>query len=258
MKDQISLLDTPAPERSSRTSQSGSEIFRGAALAAAGIGLAALAAPRRAAAQATKPTLTFANIPGTGDIKVLQYALALETLEADLYAQAITRLTNLGLSSNDDAFRYVQQFAQIEADHRDFLRGALGANAITAPGQPLANASFDFGINSLDANGVLNLLYLVEDTGTKAYLGAIPFFDTYTYIAVAGGIQATEARHTAAVAAILRSRGVQTDPQGNPVVTAPLAQTNNGIDPISLTPDLVLAAVSGPNGFIVLNAAEVE
>jgi hypothetical protein len=256
MKDTNYLLDTTAQERGNRNKPGGADFLRGAAMAAAGIGLAALASPRRAAAQGTKPTLTFADIPGTGDIKVLQYALALETLEADLYAQAITRLTALGAGSNNAAFQYVQQFAQIEADHRDFLRGALGSSAITAPGQPLANASFDFGINSLDENGVLNLLYLVEDTGTKAYLGAIPFFDTYTYIAVAGGIQATEARHTAAVAAILLSRGVRTDPQGNAITTAPLFGNNNGIDPINLTPDAVLAAVSGPDGFIVINEVE--
>jgi hypothetical protein len=252
MKEMNTLLETTAPERQ-EPKPSTSNFVRGAAIAA-GIGLAALAAPRRAAAQATKPSLTFASIPGTSDTKVLNYALALETLEADLYRQAIARLTDLGVSTSDAAFSYIQKFAQIEADHRDFLKGALGNNAITAPGQPLAAASFDFGINSLDANGVLNLLYLVEDTGTKAYLGAIPFFDTYTYIAVAGGIQATEARHTATVAALLLSRGVRTDPQGNAISTAPLSGTNNGIDPITLTPDAVLSVVSGPNGFIVLNA----
>ncbi|MBC8103550.1 MAG: ferritin-like domain-containing protein [Cytophagales bacterium] len=253
MKETNSLLETAAPAQREE-SRGASDIVRGAALAAAGIGIAALGSARRAQAQGTKPLLTFNDIPGTGNIKVLNYALALETLEADLYVQAIARLQALGVPANDAALTYVQSFAQIEADHRDFLRGALGASAITAPGQPLATASFDFGLAAVtDPNAILNLLYLVENTGTQAYLGAIKYFTDYTYIAVAGGIQATEARHTATVAALLLSRGVTTDPNGNPVSTAPLSNNNNGIDIINLEPTAVLAVVTGPNGFTIIN-----
>ena len=110
----------------------------------------------------------------------------------------------------------------------------------------LAGATFDFGIGSLDRRGVVNLLRVVEATGTEAYLGAIPFFATNAFLAVAGGIQATEARHTAVITAI-QNRLFGTD-----FPTAPLANDRNGIDRTDLTPDQVLAAVSGPNGFVVL------
>lgn len=251
------ITQHPAPDAT--TAERGTA--RATTLTAAGITAAAAAAtlllPRRAAAAVKAPTLTFSDIPGTGDIKVLNYALALETLEADLYAQAVTRLQAIGASAANRA--YVQEFAQVEADHRDFLKSALGSAAITATGQPLAGATFDFGMSTLNESQVIQLLYTVEDTGTKAYLGAIPQFQTLQYLGVAGSIQATEARHTAAIAILARLLGVTADGFGNPVETAPLANNNHGIDPNpgmagsgAYTPDFVLSKVSGPNGFIVL------
>lgn len=198
---------------------------------------------------------TFADsLFGTGDIKVLNYALALEAAEADLYRQALIRLTTggtingvavagLGLSASQPDVAYVAQFGRVEREHRDFLIGALGTQAITS--NALAGATFDFGIGSLDRRGIVDLLRVVEATGTEAYLGAIPFFATNTYLLVAGGIQATEARHTAVITA------VQNTLFGGSLPTAPLANDNNGIDKTQ-TPNQVLATVSGPNGFIVL------
>lgn len=204
---------------------------------------------------ATKPSLTFNDIPGTGDIKVLNYALALEAAEADLYRQALIRLTTggsingvnvagLNLPSSAPDVAYVAQFGRVELEHRDFLIGQLGAQAIT--NTALRGATFDFGIGNLDRRGVVDLLRVVEATGTEAYLGAIPFFATNTFLLVAGAIQATEARHTAVITA------VQNTIFGGSLPTAPLVNDNNGIDRTNQTPDLVLAIVSGPNGFIVL------
>lgn len=207
-----------------------------------------------------KPTtpFTFADaVFGTGDIKVLNYALALEAAETDLYVQALARLTGggtassgatitgLGIANSEPDVQYLTQFARIEREHRDFLTGRLGAQAITAAGRPLAGATFDFGINALDRRGVVDLIRTVELTGTQAYLGAIPFFATKQFLAVAGGIQATEARHTTAITI------VQNQLFNTSLPTAPLANDNNGIER-TLTPDQVLAVVSGPNGFIVL------
>lgn len=207
-----------------------------------------------------KPSSVFTftdTLFGTGDIKVLNYALALEAAEADLYVQALARLTGggtassgatfagLGIAANQPDVQYLQQFGRIEREHRDFLTKALGAQAITAAGKPLEKATFDFGIGALDRRGVVNLIRTVEKTGTEAYLGAIPFFATKTYLAVAGGIQATEARHTTAITIVQNSLFNERLP------TAPFKNDNSGIDR-TLTPDQVLAQVSGPNGFIVL------
>jgi len=222
-------------------------LLMGAGLAAAAI----LAAGRPAQAQATtKPSLTFAQIPGTGDIKVLNYALALEALEADLYVQALARLQALGIASSEPDYRYAEQFGTVEANHRDFLNNALGAQSIIGTGANgiLRNATFDFGMANRSRREVVDLLYTVEDTGVKAYLGAITSFDTKQFLAAAGAIQATEARHTAVIAAVSNTLF------STNLNTAPLANENNGIDS-TLTPDQVLAIVSGPNGFIVLPAS---
>jgi hypothetical protein len=196
--------------------------------------------------------ITFAQIPGTGDIKVLNYALALEALEADLYRQALLRLQGggdvngitvpgLGLGDNEVDVKYVKEFARVEREHRDFLNNALGSASIIGTGTNgiLRNAIFDFNIQTLSRQQVIDLLYTVENTGVQAYLGAIPSLATKTYLAVAAGIQATEARHTAAIAIV---RNLLFGPTLN---TAPLANDNNGIDK-TLLPDAVLAAV-GPN-----------
>ena len=189
-------INTPTiPARDGATSA----VLTGAAL----LGGAALLSSARPA-HAVTPALTFADIPGAnGDIKTLNFALSLEALEADLYRQALARLR--ALSAPTIAIDYVEQFGQTELEHRNFLQGALGSAAITAPGQPLANASFEFGINSLDTRGVINLILQAEALGVRAYIGAIPFFSTTTFLQTAAAIQGTEARHTAVIA-VIRNR----------------------------------------------------
>jgi len=202
---------------------------------------------------AVSPALTYANIPGTGDVKVLNYALALEALETDLYKQAIQRLTNggrnalgrqivgLGLNANSPDVQYLREFAQVELQHRTFLDTALGSASLLRSA-PFNNAKFDFRMETLSRRQVVELVYTAEKTGVGAYLGAIPLFATRNYLQAAGAIQGTEARHTATVAIVLNKlfrAGLN---------TAPLANQNNGID-APIAPDTVLASVSP---FIVL------
>lgn len=242
--------------------------LRNALVAAAGVAaVAGVLAPR--AARAITPALTFADIPGSGDIKVLNYALALEALEANLYVQALQRLTTggtnalgkpivgLGLSSSELDVKYLTEFAIVEAQHRDFLNTALGSSSIIAAGGALATAAFDFGLDDSTKNSrqqVLELIYTVEATGVQAYLGAIPSFATKTYLSAAAGIQGTEARHTAAIAIVYNILGFTPRKDTAPLVgqtTSILGKSNtSGIDG-TLSPDTVLAAVSP---FIVIPA----
>lgn len=272
----------------------------GKALAVAGVGIAAatLLSPR--AAQAAGPTqhltLYFDMSPGTGaiqvpdtakngngaNIKVLNYALALETLEAETYRQAYIRLTGtsfdgsptqdqfgntitgLGVSPNDPDAQYLATFGKVEREHRNFLTTALGNNWVLDAG-----AKIDVGINSLDRTGIHDLIYAEELTGVSAYLGAIPSFADKKYLPVAAAILGTEARHTSAVAAVLNTFA------GHQVVeTAPITrfkgEDENGGKDTPLTPDQILNQggtvpngitvggtgrinpVSGPKGFIVM------
>jgi hypothetical protein len=215
-----------------------------AAIAAAGVVAMKLFAPSRALA--VSPALTFNNIPGTGDIKVLNYALALEDLEADLYAQALMRLTNggsnalgthisgLNLNQNQPDVLYAREFGKVEMEHRDFLQSALGSQAI-----PLYK--YNFNMQNLSRQQVLALIYSAEMLGVGAYLGAIQYFETETYLQTAGAILGTEARHTAVVAEIMDILFNETTP------VAPQASqfggNNDGRD-TPVAPNTVLATVS--------------
>lgn len=221
------------------------------------------------------PSGTTVQIPGTGDVKILNYALGLETLEAELYRQALARLTSggtddlgspitgLGVSGPD--VDYIQEFGTVEMQHRDFLTSALGGNWVTTAG-----AAFDFGINSLSRLQVVQLIYAAELTGVSAYLGGtgpggltLPA-NGGKYLAIAASIVGTEARHTSAVATVLDGPTFNVSPK---VETAPLASQNAGKD-VPLAPDAILngsgsftaspvpggsiSPISGPNGFVVL------
>lgn len=233
-------FNNPLPEASSPSTA----LLAGAAVLG---GVALLSQSRPAQAQTTR-VVRFNDIPGSGDIKVLNYALSLEILEAELYRQALARLTDggtdnlgapitgLGLTDSNAAVLYTRRFAIVENQHRDFLIGALGPDALINKA-PFSTLKFDFKIQTLDLRGVVALVLLAEQTGVQAYIGAIPSFKTKTFLQTAAAIQGTEARHTAALTAISNRLFGETKP------TAPQANENNGID-APLAPDTVLAAVS--------------
>jgi hypothetical protein len=154
------------------------------------------------------------DIPGSGDTKVLNYALALEALETALYRQALLRLTTggtitgggpnntnlviqgLGVAASEIDARYLRRFGDIEQGHRDFLDQTLGSASILRQA-PFTNARFDFGINSLSRIQLNEVMLDVERTGVVAYLGAIGLISDRTTRQIAAAIQGTEARHTA-------------------------------------------------------------
>ncbi len=197
------------------------------------------------------PTLKLLNLPGLmagEDVKVLNYALTLEDLEADLYQQCIMRLTTggvngvgktipgLGINALQPDVAYVTKFAPVEAKHRDFLRQSL--NSLFS-GLATRAYRYDFGIENKSRPEVLDLLLTVERTGVQAYLGAVPKLKTKLFVTAAAAIQGTEARHTT-VLTIVQNRLFN---GATPKPVAPLASDNNGID-TPLDPDVVLARVS--------------
>lgn len=223
-----------------QTPEAGSTTLRTAAVVGAVAAVGILGAKKASAA--VNPPLKFSDIPGTGDVHVLNYALALEQLEADLYAQAVQRLTTggtnalgttipgLGLATSLPDVNYVIEFGKVEAEHRDFLTAALGSAGI----KPF---KYDFGMQSLSRQGVINIIYTAEALGVSAYLGGIQYLATRRYLQIAGAILGTEARHTAVVAELSDLLF------GTAINVAPLANQNNGRDTPN-SPDTVLATVS--------------
>ena len=69
------------------------------------------------------------------DVKILNYALTLEFLEAAFYEQAVA---NRAYGSDAALKQFAEVVAVHERKHVDFLKGALGSKAIKSP-------TFDFG-----------------------------------------------------------------------------------------------------------------
>jgi rubrerythrin len=173
---------------------------------------------------------------GSGDGGILNYAYALEQLEAAFYAQVRTS-TYYTASGTPAAIKQVfDDLALHEAIHRDFLKGALTANNIT----PLKDLKTDFSkidFNSL--NGILLAARTFEDTGVAAYNGAGRYLSNNTFLALAGKIVSVEARHAALIRDMITYNSfVSSDVVNTFTPTLPTSPTAayNGEGTASLTP----------------------
>lgn len=158
---------------------------------------------------------------GTGDTGILNYAYALEQLEAAFYAKVVA--DSLGLFSNTES-RIMQDIAGHEAIHRDFLKAALGSAAIP-------NLEVDFSaVNFSDKNSILTTARTFEDLGVAAYNGAGKFLDNAGFLTLAGKIVSVEARHAAVIRDLI-SMGTFAD-----------SANNQGLDPAMMPADVLAAA----------------
>jgi hypothetical protein len=123
---------------------------------------------------------------GTGDIGILNYAYALEQLEAAFYTQVI-KTPYSGITPAEMAM--LTDIRDHEIAHREFFKNALGAKAIGA-------LEVDFStINFSSRDSVLGTAKAFEDLGVSAYNGAGRLIMTADYLVLAGKIVSVEARH---------------------------------------------------------------
>lgn len=176
------LLTSPEAESSQRMQRRQFLRYAGAGTAAVGL----------FAAEACKKDITkFKGVYlGSGDFGILNYAYALEQLEAGFYTQAV----------NNAAFKTIFTAAEQalltdirdhEVLHREFFKAALGANAIPALQLNLG------AVNFADRTSVLGTAKAFEDLGVSAYNGAGYLIQNPTYLVLAGKIVSVEARHAA-------------------------------------------------------------
>ena len=134
------------------------------------------------------------------DIDILNFALTLEYLEQDFYAQAVGRRRLRG-----ETLRFAQVVANHERTHVVFLRRVLGAKAVRKP-------RFDFKDTTTNQAKFQATADVLEATGVHAYLGQVPNIKNKTVLVGAGRILPVEARHAAWIRDI-RFRGGRTPPQ---------------------------------------------
>ena len=134
---------------------------------------------------------------GSGDVGILNYALALEQLEAEFYARAVDAKPS-GLDAG--AMSILDDLRKHEAVHREFFFTALGNDAIP-------RLSFDFSsVDFTSGDSVLETARTIEDLGVSAFNGAGQLLTNPDFLAVAGKIVSVEARHAAAIRDLLRPK----------------------------------------------------
>jgi hypothetical protein len=127
---------------------------------------------------------------GSGDIGILNYAYALEQLEAAFYTMVVA---SPYAQMPADEGMLLSNIRDHEVAHRDFFKMALGSMAI--PDLEVDFSKVDF--KSRDS--VLTTAKTFEDLGVSAYNGAGKLIMNPDYLAAAGRIVSVEARHAATI-----------------------------------------------------------
>jgi hypothetical protein len=156
---------------------------------------------------------------GSGDVGVLNYAYALEQLEAAFYTQVRTGAYYMGLGANSAEKLILDDLYYHEVIHREFFKAAITAASPTGIIKGLTPAFGDiFGTRA----SVLGAAKAFEDLGVAAYNGAGQYISSPLYLTIAGKIVSVEARH----AAIIRDLLAEGNFVGNDVVTLTTANTS--------------------------------
>lgn len=164
---------------------------------------------------------------GSGDVGVLNYAYALEQLEAAFYTQVV-QTPYAGMTDAEKTI--LTDIRDHEIVHRDFFKAALGDKAIK--GLTPNFSAIDFS----KKEAVLGAAKLFEDTGVAAYNGAGRLLKDPNYLLLAGKIVSVEARHAAVIRDLINPKSA--DFAGDDIIDA------NGMDK-AVAPADILAAVKG-------------
>jgi hypothetical protein len=164
---------------------------------------------------------------GTGNTAVLNYAYALEQLEAAFYTMVVANAAFATTFSAEEQ-AILTDIRDHEIVHREFLKAALAGDAI-------ADLEVDFGsVNFSNKESVLGTAKVFEDLGVAAYNGAGKLLTDDGLLLVAGKIVSVEARHAATIRDLLNPGSK--DFAGDDVIS-----TSNGFDR-AMTPSEVLMA----------------
>lgn len=142
------------------------------------------------------------------DTGILNYAFALEQLEAAFYT-AVVASTAFG-SMTAEQKEVMVDLRNHEVIHREFLRRVLGSARIR---DLKLNATTVAAITK-DAPTILKTAEMFEDLGVAAYNGAGKYLKSAANLTVAGKIVSVEARHAAAIRDMREGLGLSGTPPG--------------------------------------------
>jgi hypothetical protein len=128
----------------------------------------------------------------TGDMEILNYALTLEYLEADFYAQGIA-----GGILEGRELELVDPIAQHEAAHVTALTDTINSLG----GTPADKPQFTYPDGTFtDRTTFLTNASVFEELGVTAYHGQITVIESVDILAAAAAIAGVESRHAAILA----------------------------------------------------------
>jgi rubrerythrin len=139
-----------------------------------------------------------------GDTGILQYALALEQLEADFYSRVVSDFAGSNLTAAEQAL--LTDIRNHEVIHREVLRAALGANAAFTLTPTYA------GLNFKDRASVLATAKTLEALGITAYNGAAQYLTSAENLTLLGKIVSVEARHASAIGDLINPKAADFAP----------------------------------------------
>ena len=171
------------------------------------------------------------------DLGVLNYAYALEQLEAGFYTELKNGAYYKALGAGSAEKQILDDLQYHEVAHREFFKAALGSNAIKALEPDFSNIDFSVRSGATGGKlGVLDAAKAFEDLGVSAYNGAGRLIQTPLNLVLAGKIVSVEARH----AAIIRDLVAEASFVDSDVVNI----ATNGLEK-SRTPAEVVAIANG-------------
>jgi len=168
--------------------------LRYAGVGVAGVGLLSVASSCHKDHNVT-PTAGVTDV-GSGDTGVLNFAYALEQLEAAFYLQVIaTPYSNMPSIE----LAYLTDIRDHEVCHREFFKAALATSAIKALTPDFSKIDFT------SRAAVLAAAKQFEDLGVTAYDGIAYNITNPAYLTIAGSIVSVEARHAALIGNLLQN-----------------------------------------------------
>lgn len=195
----------------------------------------------------TVPPAGSVSLDLSNDVGILNYAYALEQLEAAFYT-AVVASAPFG-SFTAEQKEVFSDLYNHEVIHREFFKAALGPKAIPA----LALNQTTVTASLASTASILQTAQTFEDLGVSAYNGAGKYLTNATYLTLAGKIVSVEARHAAAIRDMRDAMGIRGSDAAGTAFAGDDVVSAMGLD-VKLEPSAVLGRVAA-SGFVSTKVA---